>query len=165
MSKCAVKHTHQNKSQAAIINAALLGPQLIATSLDLAGGLVRLTSNTLAGSFSNLPSFKRSSCCDIPTTDCPPRCVCEIQWEASPGEHLRSTIRVTNTSEKHARNFHFTATSFQGAGNPQVPLVVSPASANLEPGQSTLVTAEFTPTQAFQPGQTYKAEVVIEGSY
>lgn len=161
MSKCAVHHAPRNKSQAAIVNVVLLGPNLMAASLEQAGRFVRLTSNML----SDLPSFKHSGCCEIPATDCPPRCVCEIQWEASPGEHLKSTIRVTNTSEKNARNFHFIATSFQGPGNPQVPLAVSPASANLQPGQSTLITAAFTPTQAFQFGQTYEAEVLIKGAY
>jgi hypothetical protein len=165
MSKCTVRHTPRNNNQAAIDKIALLGSELMTASLEQAGQILRVTSNLLAGGLSDLSSSKRSACCGIPETDCPPRCACEVHWEASPGEHLRSTIRVTNTSEKQTRNFQFTATAFQGPGNPQVRLTVSPSSATLEPGQSALVTAEFTPTDAFQPGQTYKAEVLIEGAY
>lgn len=162
MSKHAVHHPPRKNPQGPLMNVVLLGPQLMAASLEEAGRFVRLTSHLI----SDLPAFKRSSCCcEIPETHCPPRCVCEIHWEASPGEHLKSTIRVTNASATHARNFQFNATSFQGPGNPSVPLAVAPPNATLQPGQSTFITAQFTPTAAFQPGETYHAEVLIQGAY
>jgi len=165
MSQYACEYPARNKSQDAFTGVVLLGPKLMASSLEQAGQLLRATSSLLSDSFSEGPSFKRSSCCDVPETECPPRCVCKIQWEASPGEHLKTIVRVTNTSEKQVRTFHFTATAFQGPGDPQVPLEISPADATLQPGHSTLITAEFTPTDAFQPGQTYEAEVLIKGAY
>jgi hypothetical protein len=80
------------------------------------------------------------------------------------GEHLKSTIRVTNTA-RTTRAFNFTATSFHGPGNPQTLMTVSPATANLAPGQSILLNVTFTPNQVFQLGQTYHGEVVIRGAY
>jgi len=90
--------------------------------------------------------------------------VCEIHWKAGLGEQLKSTIRVKNTANK-ARSFQFTAASFQGPGNPQTLMTVSPATANLAPGQSILLNVTFTPNQVFQPGQTYHGEILIKGAY
>jgi len=89
--------------------------------------------------------------------------VCEIRWEAAAGERLRAVVRVTNTS-RDDRNFQFWAKGFQ-VGNKTVPLTVSPAAERLKAGGSTSVVAEFTPTHDFQAGQTYTAELLIEGAY
>jgi hypothetical protein len=168
MRKYAIQHEPHDRPYANFKDVILLGPHLMAASLEHAGRLVRLTSNLLVGRFPlhhhDYHSSEHSCYCEIPETHCPPRCVCEIHWEAGAGEQLKSIIRVTNTSKK-TRSFHFTATSFQGPGDPQVPMTVSPATANLAPSQSTPVTVTFTPTGVFQPGQTYHGEVLIKGAY
>lgn len=182
MRKYAAQHPHHDRPRAGFKDVVLLGPHLMAASLEQAGRLVRLTSNLLVGRFPQRHhhhhdccgehhhehhhhhSSRHSCCCEIPETHCPPRCVCEIHWEAGPGEPLKATIRVTNTANK-PRIFQFEATSFQGPGNPQVQMTVSPANANLAAGQSTVVTVTFTPNQVFQPGQTYHGEVLIKGAY
>ena len=163
------------ESYSVLKDVVLLGPRLMAACLEQAGRLVRLASNALVGRYPDHHhhdphqhphhhASEDSCCCEIPERHCPPRCVCEIQWEGSPGEHLKSRIRVTNTSNT-PRNFQFTATKFHGPGNPQAPLTLSPASATLQPAQSTLINVTFAPNQAFQPGQTYHAEVLIRGAY
>ena len=126
MSTFAVRHTPRSKSASDLLNLALIGPKLVASSLEQASQVVRLGSNLIAGAVPALPSIKRSSCCEIPEEECPPRCVCEIEWEASAGERLKATIHFTNSSANHARTFLFSATAFSGAGNPQAPLIVSP---------------------------------------
>ena len=167
---------HIPESYSLLKDVVLLGPRLMAASLEHAGRLVRLTSNVLVGRYpahhehhhphpsEHHHSSEGSCCCEIPESQCPPRCVCQIKWEGRPGEHLKSTIRVTNTSNK-PRNFRFTATTFRGPGSPQAPVTLSPASANLQPAQSTLIKVTFTPNQAFQAGQDYHAEVLIKGAY
>lgn len=103
--------------------------------------------------------------CEVPETECPPRCVCELRWEASPRDEIRGTIRVTNTG-KDARAFTFPATSLvsDGHGSGVTP-TVSPASATLEPGESVLLTVHFTVTEAFEVGRIYTGEVEIRGRY
>jgi hypothetical protein len=182
MKKCPVNDSPESHS--VLKDVVLLGPHLMAATLEHAGRFVRLTSNMLVGRFPHHHhhehhhdehhhhehdehhhhSAEHSCCCEIPETHCPPRCVCEIKWQGRAGEQLKSSIRVTNTSKK-PRSFHFTANSFQGPGNPQTPLTLSQANANLGPGQSTFINVSFTPNQVFQPGQTYHAEVLIKGAY
>jgi len=102
--------------------------------------------------------------CAIPETECPPRCVCDLEWEACPGEKLQATITVRNTSST-TRLFHFSSTVFQGPGNPNVPLSLSPTSANLAPNQAITIAVSFGVGANFQPGQAYHAEVLITGAY
>ena len=151
--------------QGAITNLVLLGPKLLSISLSQAAQFVEQSSELLASSLPNLSPSKRVGCCEIPETHCPPRCVCEICWEACYGERREATVRVTNSSPKQTRTFEFEATPFQGPANPGLSPKVSPASATLKPGESVTVTLEFAPTDAFQSGQTYSAEVLIKGAY
>jgi hypothetical protein len=159
--------TVRNKlSQLDLGNLAAIGPRLMAASITQAGQVVRFGSNLLSAALSAMPATARGTgCCNIPETDCPPRCVCEIEWRASAGENLKASIRVTNSSKQQTRLFQFSAVPFSGPGNPQAPLTLSPTDATLAPGQSTVISVDFTPTPAFQPGQTYEAEVLIRGAY
>jgi hypothetical protein len=133
----------------------LLGPRMMGAALEQAIHLFRGHSHEHA---------RHGDCCHIPETECPSRCACEIKWEGRVGQQQQSTIRVKNTSTS-TRNFAFSATPFQGPGNPAVAVTLSPWNASLPPGQSTLVTASFTPTPAFQVGESYEAEMHITGAY
>ncbi len=56
----------------------------------------------------------KTTCCEIPETECPPRCVCQIVWYAARGEHVKATMTLTNTAKK-TQTFSIAAAPFKGA--------------------------------------------------
>jgi len=150
---------------------AELGRQLVsfstATALDFLNGAQDLvTSAGLPGtqiSARGSSSFMRP-CCEIPETECPPKCACNIDWSTASGNDISANVTVTNTGSQ-TRNFTFTAAPFSGPGNPKDSIGLSPASAILAPGQSITVAAALTVGSDFQPGQKYTSEIHVLGSY
>ena len=107
----------------------------------------------------------RSCGCRVPERPCPPRCVCELSWDATVGRVLRGSVRVTNTG-RAARDFVASATNLVAPDHdPDVTPALEPAQFALEPGRSQLVTVSLTGTERLQPGRTYAAEVRIAGLY
>ncbi|MDQ3697827.1 MAG: hypothetical protein M3373_07355 [Gemmatimonadota bacterium] len=145
---------------------AALGPKLMTLSFESARDFARQASAMLGPAMPKMPampSMRRAGMCDIPESECPPRCVCEIGWEASPGETLRCTIRVTNTS-KGERPFTLEATPFAGPGDSPGTVTLTPASLTVGGGQSAIVTATFTVPQTIAPGD-YESEIFVRGAY
>lgn len=173
MSRASLKVTPGADLQALLRELAALGPKLM---FELGPKLVSMSARTTrdfveaAGELitNTLPKVEIPSlpgrCCEIPETECPPRCVCDIRWKACPGGAVQATIQVTNTGSA-ARNFTFTATPFSGPGNPATAVQVAPPDASLVPGASVTVTAALTVTAAFQPGGHYTAEIRVNGAY
>lgn len=102
--------------------------------------------------------------CGVPETDCPPYCVCQMDFDTCRGAHGRATIRVTNTGKK-AQLFTFDATAFQGSSDTGVAPTLSPSSANLAPNQSVVVNVDFNVGEEFQAGGSYSSEVKVTGQY
>ncbi len=146
------------------VDLAQLGTKFVTLSLDSASELVKQGSAFWLSALSALDLKRPAGCCDIPETECPPRCVCKIEWEAARGEKLTAVIQVTNSGTQ-ARKFTFSAKPFSSAGGDLAAPTVTPGSVLLKPGQSVNVTAELTVTQAFQPGTLYSSEVLILGTY
>jgi hypothetical protein len=160
--------------QALLQDLAKLGPTLI---LDLGPKLISISAKATrdfveaAGELlitATLPKIEiprpPKHCCEIPETECPPRCVCDIRWRACPGGTVQAQIKVINTGSM-TRNFTFIATPFSGPGNPKTTIQVSPASASLAPNGTIDVAAVFTVTNEFQAGRQYTAELQIYGAY
>lgn len=128
---------------------------LLRRGLKLAGDIVppSLTSSLthLAGS--------SNDCCTVPTQDCPPRCVAEIDWEACGGEPQRAVINVKNTGQQ-ARDFSFAAGSIGPAK-----VEVQPTGARLAPGESAAVQVTVPSTDGLKAGETYTGELLIRGAY
>jgi hypothetical protein len=116
------------------------------------------------GSLPGLTITRTPACCEIPETECPPHCVCNLALDASQGGTAQANIQVTNTGSA-TRFFTFSATPFAGPGNPSPTIQLSPPSANLTPGASVNLAASITVTQDFQPGGKYTAEIHIDGAY
>lgn len=107
------------------------------------------------------------SCCDceIPETDCPPYCVCEIAWEGAPGDKLKATIQLTNTRQA-AQQFIIGAGPFQGpSGNTGTAVSAAPAAVNLAPNQSTTIVVTFQVPATFAAGGIYDSEMTVTGLY
>jgi hypothetical protein len=148
-----------------LLRLAEIGPRLVLMSMENSLCMAKETTDLLC----LLPKIqiclpKLCVPCEIPETECPPRCVCELEWEACVGEQLQATIQITNTAAV-ARTFNFSATPFQGPGNPNKSVQLTPASATLQPNRSVTVNVSFTVTPEFQQGHNYNAEVLIAGAY
>jgi hypothetical protein len=155
--------SQKSGTPAIVLDLFLLGPRLMAKSLQAASELLEQTSELLAKSTPALKLPQLSACCEIPETECPPHCVCCMHLDVRPGETVTATVGVTNRSSS-ARMFVFAAAPFQTPGGP-VPVWVAPETADLKPCESVLVTAKFTATDLLQPGYTYSTELLIRGAY
>ena len=144
-----------------LIKLTEFGPKLVLLSVESGLKAVKEASNLLTHSLC-LPKICLP--CDIPETECPPYCVCDIEWHACRGQQLKATIQVRNTA-RVARPFTFTATPFQGPGNPNMAVDLAPPNTVLQPNQTVVVNVTFTVTPEFQAGQYYYGEVVITGAY
>lgn len=170
MSKVAVRSLAGSCSSEAT-NLAKVGPRLLSLSVDavtdLLQGMAGILGPVVGGALGCAPIMARrpsSDCCAIPEVDCPPRCVCEITWEAARGEKLRCSIRVVNSSAT-ARTFRLSATDFAGAGGAaNVSPDLSPKSLQLAGGMSGVVEAAFAVPDQMAPGD-YEAEIVVRGAY
>ncbi|MBI3015729.1 MAG: hypothetical protein HYY65_11890 [Candidatus Tectomicrobia bacterium] len=161
MSRVFVKSTAPK--QPTMVNLATLAPRLLAMSVDSARVFMQQAAGILSPAMPAWSALKPKGMCEIPETECPPRCACEIAWEAGRGETLRCTIRVTNASQT-GRTFTFQATPFVGAGGSSATIALSPTNLTLPAGQSGVVTATFTVPAGFTPGR-YEAEILVQGAY
>ena len=143
--------------------------------LDAYIGLLRTAVALPMLAMSSVSSMRRpvmasvmpGSCCDceIPETDCPPYCVCEIAWEGAPGDKLKATIQLTNTRQV-PQAFSLSAGSFQGpTGNTGAAVALAPAAVNLPAGQSTTIAVTFQVPVTFTSGSVYDSEITIAGLY
>jgi hypothetical protein len=137
------------------------GFKVLLTSLETVRTLVQQAPNLLPP-MPSLPSLRPKDMCAIPETECPPRCVCEVIWEASPGETPVLTVRVTNSS-KSPRTFQLHATPFTGAGGTPGTIKLTPASLTLPAGHAGIVNATFSVPNV--PEGEYLAEIVVAGAY
>ncbi len=103
--------------------------------------------------------------CAIPETDCPPRCVCELRWEAQPHETVRGTLRVVNTGQQR-RQFTFAATNLTSDGlDSGVAPSLAPSAADLAPQEAVTAQVSIPLRQGFETGRTYRGEILVRGLY
>ena len=91
----------------------------------------------------------KTTCCEIPETECPPRCVCQIVWYAARGEHVKATITLTNTAKK-TQTFSIAAAPFKGAqGDTGITATVAPTSVTLNANQLATITVDLDVSDKF----------------
>lgn len=143
-----------------------IGPKLVLMSVESGLSVARDATHLFTHSLPRIHLGIPYAClpCEIPETECPPHCVCELEWKACRRQNLQATIHVKNTA-RVARQFTFKATPFQGPGNPNVAVQLTPSNKLLQPRESVAVAVNFTVTPEFQAGQLYYGEVLITGAY
>lgn len=159
MSRATVKS--DSVGQPSLGDFVTFGLKLAAVALDAFRTMLR-EAPSLVPTRLDLPSFGAGRPCEIPETECPPRCVCEVVWEASPGETPTINMRVKNSSSLK-RTFHIHATPFQGSGGSPGTIAVDPTSVELDPGHSRVVSAKFEVPQTADGD--YDAEILVTGAY
>ena len=106
-----------------------LGFKLLLMSIDNVRTLVE-QAPTFLPQMPDLAS-RRSKCCEIPERECPPRCVCEVTWDASPGEAGSKSPCMTNASHS--------GRTFQLRSGPHLPVPVGrPGTISLSPSSLSL---------------------------
>lgn len=164
MSRVSMKQTSAAAPAAADLLA--VAPRLLVLSMESARDFVSRASATMPA-MPSIATLRRSATgsddcgCDIPETDCPPHCVCELHWEGSPGETFRATIRVRNTG-KVGRTFTIASTDLSSplAGK----IAVAPGQLQLAPGASADVALAYTVPAGSSAGDA-TAEVLVTGAY
>jgi hypothetical protein len=102
--------------------------------------------------------------CEVPETCCPPRCVGEIRWKIQRGAVPEASVLVRNVGSA-ARTFAFSATPLGGVDPGSARLTLTPASAPLLPGESTLVRVRLEDSLALRACQDYSAELLVRGAW
>lgn len=102
--------------------------------------------------------------CDVDETECPPRLVGHVDWKISRGATGYATLEVRNVGTA-TRTFEFAATALAGPEPGAAALSVTPATANLKPGERAVVQVKLDGSNALQPCQSYFAEVLITGAW
>jgi hypothetical protein len=105
-----------------------------------------------------------NGCCAVTETCCSPRCAGELKWKIVPGALPEAAVLVRNVG-KSARQFTFSATPLLGVDPGSAKLSVVPATAQLGPGESTVVRVKLDHSIALSACQEYRAEVLIQGAW
>src|SRR5262245_1044559 len=114
MSTVSMQCTGKNDFASTAADLADLSTRLLTLSLNNATEFMKQSSAFWMSALSSFDLLKIGRCgCDIPEKECPPRCVCKVNWKAARGERLSAVIKVTNRSNQ-ARNFAFHAKPFTG---------------------------------------------------
>lgn len=104
-------------------------------------------------------------CCEIPETECPPRCVCELSWDARRGDVVEGTLDISNTG-KQAVNFGLEASDFTSdQGDSGVAPTMTPENFSLAPGETKKVAVSVQIGKSFDANERYRSEITVRGRY
>ena len=162
MSQIGIEPSKGNCSQS-IQDFTKIGGDLLSLSMDSSLKFVRAVLDMLTPSLAgmNLPCIQ--PVCDIPETECPPKCVCKIHWEVCKGENRKHAIRITNTAKK-VIDFKLSATPFEGLAGSSNLITLQPDRLVLKPGESGVSMAGITVPEA-APSGSYRAKILVRGQY
>lgn len=133
-------------------------------SMRLGQPMLEAYLRSLSGAAAELGKAYRKSC-EIPETECPPYCVCELEWEARGGDTVKGSIDIRNTGEQGS-TFNLSADEFRAATDlSTVKPSLAPASFTLQPGDTQRVEVAVQVEESMDPDQTYRTEVKIAGRY
>lgn len=152
-----------NNCNAAMKHFTDLGGKLLSLSMDSSLKFMRAAIDIITPAMSTVKMPCLSAVCDIPETDCPPRCVCTIDWDACKGEHRQHAIRVTNTSGDPVE-FILKATPLDGLAGGAELIVLKPDRLTLKPSESGIFMAEITVPEDAPSGE-FSAEISVQGKY
>lgn len=141
---------HASGVQNKCLDLLLLGPRLLKAA---ASSTVEVLKDTFDYS-------KSCPVCEIPETDCPPHCVCVIDWYGAVGDVLHHKIEVTNTG-KEKRTLELVPQNFSCTDKI---ISIVPTKKLLAPGESFLAEVTFTIPEGFA-GSDYEADILLKGAY
>lgn len=103
--------------------------------------------------------------CEIPETECPPYCVCEMEWDACEGETVTGSIDITNTGRQTV-NFSISADAFRSVNdNSGIVPQFTPSSFALAPNETKIIGVAIKAEVGFDPSATYMTQAKVRGRY
>jgi len=136
----------------------------VSKSMKVGQPVMEAYLKSLSGAVSNYDKAYRKSC-EIPETECPPHCSCQMDWDACQRETVTGTIDVQNT-EKEASQFTLSANNFSNEnGNTALKPEISPSSFSLAPGDVKTVNVTIKIADVVDPNESYRSEIKIAGRY
>jgi len=104
--------------------------------------------------------------CDIPETECPPYCVCEMEWDACEGETVTGSIAIKNTGQQTA-SFSINADSFKSASNDDSGITpqFTPSTFGIAPNGTQTVSVSIKVEGNFDSSITYASQAKVRGRY
>lgn len=137
---------------------------VVSSSMKIGRPVLAAYVQSYAGAMTEYDRAYRKSC-QIPETDCPPYCVCEMEWEAYEGDTVSGTIDVHNAG-KQASQFALSADNFRSAQeNTPVKAEITPAGFSLAPGETKKVVVTVNLADSLDPNESYQSEIKIAGRY
>ena len=133
-------------------------------SISLGQPVIEAYLKSLSNAAGDLDKAYRKSC-EIPETQCPPYCVCELEWDAYEGDVVNGTIDINNTGKQDSQ-FSLSTDEFRTTNQlTTVKPKLDPVNFVLKTGESKRVKVTFKIESSMAPNQTYRAEVKIAGRY
>lgn len=138
--------------------------EVVSSSMKIGQPVYEAYMKNFAGAMKEYDKAYRKSC-QIPETDCPPYCVCEMEWEAFEGEIVTGTIDVHNTGKQESQ-FVLSGDNFRSAQeNTPLKPKITPSSFSLAPGEMKTVTVVVKVEDTLDPNESYHSEIKIAGRY
>lgn len=138
--------------------------EVMSNSIRLSQPLMDVYVKGLSNGLSTITNMA-SNTCKIPETECPPYCVCTMDWDTCEGNTVTGTIDIENTG-KQATNFVMVADNLRSsADDSNVKPQLSPGTFTLEPGTKQTVVVNINVGNKFNPGDLYESEVKVRGRY
>jgi hypothetical protein len=142
----------QLSNDAFVKSVQIAQPAALAYLKNLSGAAVELDKN-----------YRRS--CQIPESECPEYCVCELHWDACSDDSVNGTIDIQNTG-KNASRFVLNTEAFSSeCSMSQVKPVVDPASFTLKPGESKRIMVSVQIDDSMEAENVYNSEIKVAGRY
>jgi len=136
----------------------------LSSSMRLGQPMIEAYLKSLSSVAAELGKAYRKSC-EIPETECPPYCVCELEWEACEGDTVKGTIDIQNTGDQDIP-FSLSVDEFRAERDlTSVKAQLNPASFSLTAGEVKRVEVVVNVDESMDPDQTYRAEIKIAGRY
>ncbi len=142
--------------------------EVVNNSMRLGRPLINAYLQSLSDTVPAIKEVARTSMgkgCEIPETQCPPYCVCELDWDACEDSQIKGSINITNTGQ-NAVNFTLQAGTFKSEKDESGKKPdITPASFTLAPGASQAVVVKMSVGSDFDPNDRYETEIKIRGRY
>ena len=136
----------------------------LSRSINLGQPLLEAYLKNLSVAATNFGKAYRRGC-EIPETECPPYCVCELEWEACEGDVVQGSIEIHNTGKQDCQ-FSLSADEFRsGHDLSTVKAKLEPEKFSLKAGEVRRVDVLVQLKDSMNPNQTYRTEIKISGRY
>ena len=153
-----------NEMRTALLRWYRFSNEIMNSTMRLSQPILEAYFRGLSDVIPNLNDMVKKTC-EIPETNCPPRCVCDMEWDACEGSKVSGTIDIVNSGDQ-AKSFTVSSGSFRTIDDDSgVKPQLKPDHFTLAPGDKQTVLVSVNIEKAFVQNDVYQTEVKIRGRY